>query len=131
MIATSHTMEGWDRVEVQRRGDKVEIAQANYDRTGCFVQVEGLANLDRLISDLKKMRKKGIAMTEEQASNLVRDYRAAGGQRKAITLPGGSLGLDLWETDTGGALAFWTEKVVPLNASSRNAFLKALLATPA
>lgn len=70
-------------------------------------------------------------MTDEQALDLARAYRAVGGQRKAIVLPHGNLGLDLWQTDTGDAEAFWNKAIVPLDASGRNAFLKALLQHPA
>jgi hypothetical protein len=49
--------DGWDRVEVARQGDTVEVAQANYGRTGCFLQVTGKANLDHLIAALLQARK--------------------------------------------------------------------------
>lgn len=70
-------------------------------------------------------------MTEQQALDLARAYRAVGGQRRAITLPSGNLGLDLWQTDTGDAQEFWNKAIVPLDTSGRNAFLKALLEVPA
>lgn len=70
-------------------------------------------------------------MSMEDALKLVREYRAAGGQRSAITLPSGNLGLDLWQVDSGDALAFWNANIVPLNPSQRSAFLRALFEIPA
>ena len=47
---------GWNSVSVERRGETVEIVQENFERTGLFVQVVGIANLERLIADLTKAR---------------------------------------------------------------------------
>lgn len=69
-------------------------------------------------------------MDETQAIELARSYRRAGGKRKAVEEPGGRLVLDSWQADTGDALTFWNEKVRPLDAEGRAAFLRALFDIP-
>ena len=69
-------------------------------------------------------------MDEKQALELARDYRRAGGQRKAVKEPGGRLVLDSWQADSGDALIFWNEKVRPLDREGKAAFLSALFDVP-
>lgn len=70
-------------------------------------------------------------LTQNEALALVLAYRAAGGTRKAITLRGGNLGLDIWEGDDGAGLAYWRKFIVPLDDAGRAKILKALVEVPA